>query len=135
MWATALDFGRYRDWWPWLVEFDAPPLTVGATSRAVVRAPAGYHLRLDLRLVEVETPTRLLIEVTGDVVGWSTVTVAPTSDGSSVALAWSLAPDRLLLRILGTVARPVLVRGHDRILDDGLRRCVDATGLDLQPAR
>ncbi|MET0665308.1 MAG: hypothetical protein ABW008_07100, partial [Acidimicrobiales bacterium] len=110
-----------------------PRLASGAGTRAVVRAPAGYLLRLDLTLAEVDAPHRVDIVVAGDVEGRSTVTVRPREDGSDVALAWTLAPRRSLLRVLGVVARPVLVRGHDRILDDGLRRCLDATGLDLEP--
>ena len=97
----------------------------------MVRAPAGYLLRLDLTLAEVDAPHQVDIVVAGDVEGRSTVTVRPGEDGSEVALAWALAPRRPLLRLLGVVARPVLVRGHDRILDDGLRRCLD--GLDLEP--
>ena len=69
----------------------------------------------------------------GDIVGRSTVDVAPADDGTEVCLAWTLAPDRRLLRMLGVVARPIIVHGHDWILDDGLRRCLTATGLDLQP--
>lgn len=133
MWRTVLDFGAYRDWWPWLTEFEPPPLRSGATTRAVVRAPAGYRLRLDLRLDEVVAPERTVITVTGDVVGHSTVAVRPHGPGSVVTLGWSLAPERRLLRALAVVARPVLVRGHDRILDDGFRRCLEATGLDLAP--
>ena len=135
VWKTALDFGSYRDWWPWLVSFDAPALVAGETARAVVRAPAGYRLTLDLGLAEVDAPRHVAIDVTGDIVGHSTVDVAPAGDGAEVRLAWSLAPDRSLLRLLGLLARPILVHGHDWILDDGLRRCLTATGLDLQPVR
>ena len=56
-------------------------------------------------------------------------------EGSEVTLAWSLAPDRQLLRLLGLLARPILVHGHDWILDDGLRRTIEATKLDLRPVR
>jgi hypothetical protein len=103
-----------------------------------VRAPAGYRLGLDLALTEVDAPRHVRIGVTGDIVGHATVTVGPTpptappEDHSAVTLAWSLAPDRRLLRLLGVLARPILVHGHDWILDDGLRRCLDATGLDLR---
>jgi len=133
VWSTALDFGSYRAWWPFLVAFEPPPLTSGATTRAVVRAPAGYRLRLDLLLSEVDAPRRAVIDVTGDIVGRATVTVAPDGDGSRVGLSWTLAPDRRLLRVLGVLARPILVQGHDWILDEGLRRCRSATGLDLRP--
>jgi hypothetical protein len=131
VWATALDFAAYRTWWPWLTEFEPPPLRTGASTRAVVRAPAGYRLAMRLLLTEVEPSQRTVIAVTGDVEGESTVTVRPLEDGTEVTLAWSLAPRRPLLRFLNVVARPVLVRGHDHILDDGLRRCLLATGLDL----
>jgi len=108
-------------------------LETGATTRAVVRAPAGYRLRLDLHLDEVVAPQRTVISVSGDVVGHSTVAVRALGTGSAVTLGWSLAPERRLLRALAVVARPVLVRGHDRILDDGFDRCLEATGLDLVP--
>jgi hypothetical protein len=134
VWATILDFGAYRSWWPWLTELEAPPLQAGAGTRAVVRAPAGYRLRLDLTLTEVDAPRRAVIAVAGDVVGRSMVHVADDHHGSRVTLSWSLAPRRRLLRVLGLVAHPVLVRGHDHILDDGLRRCRAATGLDLVEA-
>ena len=118
-----------------MTEFDAPPLRTGASTGAVVRAPAGYRLRLALTLREVVAPERAVIDVVGDVVGRSTVEVRDEGSGSEVTLGWSLAPERMLLRALGAVARPVLVRGHDRILDDGFRRCLEATGLDLVPVR
>jgi hypothetical protein len=88
---------------------------------------------MDLALTEVDAPRHLRIEVTGDIVGHADVGVGAVANGSEVTLAWSLAPDRHLLRILGVLARPILVHGHDWILDDGLRRCLDATGLDLRP--
>lgn len=99
----------------------------------MVRAPAGYRLHLTLTLDEVVAPERTFITVTGDVVGHSSVEVRPAGTGSLVTLGWSLAPQRRLLRVLDVVARPVLVRGHDRILDDGFRRCLEATGIDLTP--
>jgi hypothetical protein len=133
VWKTALDFGSYREWWPWLETFDAPVLATGETARAVVRAPAGYRLTMDLALARVDAPRHVTIDVTGDIVGRSTVDVAPDGSGAEVCLAWSLAPDRRLLRLLGFFGRPILVHGHDWILDDGLRRCLTATGLDLQP--
>ena len=108
-------------------------MRAGATTPAVVRAPAGYRLRMHLALTEVEAPERTVIEVTGDVVGNATVTIDESGPTTEVTLAWSLAPDRPLLRVLALVARPVLVRGHDRILDDGFHRCLEATGLDLVP--
>ena len=101
----------------------------------MVRAPAGYRLGLDLVLAEVDAPRHVSIDVAGDIVGRSTVDVTPVREGAEVRLAWSLAPDRRLLRLLGFLARPILVHGHDWILDDGLRRCLDATGLDLEPVR
>jgi hypothetical protein len=109
-------------------------MVAGETARAVVRAPAGYRLTLDLALARVEAPRHLAIDVRGDIVGHATVDVAPAGEVTDVRLAWSLAPDRRLLRLLGVLARPILVHGHDWILDDGLRRCLAATGLDLEPA-
>jgi hypothetical protein len=94
---------------------------------------------MTLTLAEVDAPRHVRIRVSGDIVGHATVAVCPADDReddrSEVTLAWSLAPDRQLLRVLGLLARPILVHGHDWILDDGLRRCLDATELDLRPVR
>ena len=87
-----------------------------------------------LSLAHVEAPKVAVIDVSGDILGQATVAVDADGDGSTVRLAWSLAPDRQLLRVLGVLARPILVHGHNWILDEGLRRCLDATGLDLAPA-
>ena len=57
--------------------------------------------------------------------------MAPVGDESEVPWPGRSPPSRPLLRVLGFLARPILVHGHDWILDDGLRRCLDATGLDL----
>ena len=117
------------------MEFDPPTLAAGESTRAVVRAPAGYRLGMDLALAEVDAPHHVRIEVSGDIVGHASVGVASVDEGSEVTLAWSLAPDRRLLRLLGVLARPILVHGHDWILDDGLRRTLEATKLDLRPVR
>lgn len=131
VWAAVLDFPAYPTWWPWLEEFDPPPLATGAVTHAVVRAPARYRLRLRLALGEVDPPRRARIDVDGHLGGQATVSLRPEGDGTELCLRWSLRPQRPLLRALAVVAHPVLVNGHDWILDDGLHRFTAATGLDL----
>ena len=73
--------------------------------------------------------------VAGDVEGRADVRLRPDGAGTRLTLAWQLHGRRRLLRALNLVARPVLVHGHHRVVDDGRRRFASATGLDLQPLR
>jgi hypothetical protein len=130
VWQAVLGMARRGPAWPRLEEL-SPPLASAERTRVVIRAPAGYRLRLALRARTDEGRRCLGAEVSGDAAGWAELRVEPAPSGSIVRFRSDLEPRRLLLRALEVLARPLLVDGHDRILLDAAHRFAADTGVEL----
>lgn len=125
LWEAIAATDSYDRWWPWLREFDgAGGLSAGESWRCEVSPPLPYVVRFDLHLDHVEPAREVLARVTGDIVGSAHLTVGGAPAGSTARLRSSLRPANPLLRSFGTVARPLVVWGHDWVLDTGLRQFV-----------
>jgi uncharacterized protein YndB with AHSA1/START domain len=133
VWAALTAVDAYRDWWPWLEGLEGASPAPGVGLYATIRAPARYRVRCMVRFTEVDRPHRLAAEIEGDLGGWARIELHPDGTGSFVRLRWSLHPARPLLRVLGVVAEPILVHGHDRIMGRGTDQFVAGSGMDLSP--
>jgi uncharacterized protein YndB with AHSA1/START domain len=133
VWAALTDTAAYGGWWPWLERLQGATPAAGGRLDATIRAPARYRIRCVVRFVEVDEPHRLEAGIEGDVSGWALIRLLPDGAGTRLTFRWSLRPRRPLLRALGVVVAPVLVRGHDRIMDEGARQFVAGSGVDLTP--
>lgn len=134
VWAAVVDAGSYRGWWPWLEEVEPASWRAGQITRATVRAPAGYRLRLEIVPAAVDPPHRLEAQISGDASGTGLVTIEAIEGGSRLAVDWSLQPAGGLLGVLTAVARPLMVRGHDWIIADGVARFGRGAGIGLTPS-
>lgn len=135
VWAAVVDAASYRTWWPWLEQVDPPSWRTGRITRATVRAPAGYRLRLEIVPGALDPPHLLEAEIGGDAHGTGAITIDPLDAGSRLTVDWSLRPAGGLLAALTAVARPLMVRGHDWIIADGVARFARGTGIVLTPSR
>jgi uncharacterized protein YndB with AHSA1/START domain len=133
VWAAIVDAGSYRTWWPWLKSIEPASWREAQVTRATVRAPAGYRLRLEIVPATVEPPRRLEAEISGDARGTGIITIDALDIGCRLAIDWSLRPAGGLLTALTTVARPIMVRGHDWIIADGVARFGVGAGIVLTP--
>ncbi len=125
VWDTLARLDDYPRWWPWLREFRAESLSSGDVWRCAVRPPAGYVVRFEIVLDEVERPERIAATIRGDIAGEATVTLDATGSGCDLVLASRLLAARSGLRILSRVAPAVARRGHEWVLDTGLRQFAD----------
>jgi len=130
-WDRIAATDEYATWWPWLREFEAGDgLVAGERWRCRVAPPLPYSVRFDLTIVRIDGGRSIDATVSGDIEGDARLTVAERSAGCSVALASELRPVDPLLRTFARVARPMVVFGHDWILDEGLRQFVRAIPPD-----
>ena len=122
LWTTLEQTNLYRQWWPWLREFnvDGDGLTAGSTARLVIQAPLPYHLHCTIAVHDAVPARSLVGEVTGDLQGPARLELSPTPSGAAARLAWTLDVRSSLLRPFATVARPALAWAHDRIVERGL---------------
>ncbi len=122
VWAAFSDPARYRSWWPWLDDFTGSDLRPGARWRCAVSPPLPYVVRFSLHLDEVEPPRRIRATVAGDITGWAELELEGQGSGCRLHLVSALAPRHPVLRAVANVARPVVHRGHDWVLDTGARQ-------------
>jgi uncharacterized protein YndB with AHSA1/START domain len=122
LWPVLTRVERYRTWWPWLRRLDAGGFAAGERWTCVVQPPLPYTLRFRIALQEV-VPARLATAaVDGDIEGDARLELAPDADGCELRLVSCLSPSNQLLRRVAVLARPVAQRGHDWVLDTGLRQ-------------
>ncbi len=122
VWDAIGRVESYRDWWPWLRDFEAEGLFAGDRWACAVRPPAPYTLRFTITLDDVEEHRRIDATVTGDLRGEASVALTPAPEGCEVRLTSSLAPAGQPLRTV-MLLTPWLGRfGHDWVLDAGLRQ-------------
>ena len=119
LWSALDATEDYRSWWPWLRSFEADHLPTGERWRCTVRPPLPYTLRFTIHLDEVERPRLVSARITGDIAGAARLDVEPHTDGCEVRLTSTLAPSNRAFGLIAAVARPIVRRGHDWVLDTG----------------
>jgi hypothetical protein len=125
LWAAMARIEAYRIWWPWLRRFEADGFAPGSTWSAVVQPPLPYRLRFDVVLDQVDAPSVVSAQVSGDIEGSARLEVAPLDDGCELHLLSELRPTNGVLRAVAQVAAPLARFGHDWVLDTGLRQFRD----------
>jgi uncharacterized protein YndB with AHSA1/START domain len=122
LWSAIAETADYRRWWPWLTAFDANGLVAGDVWRCAVRPPLPYTLRFAIHLDEVVPETLVAARLSGDIAGTARLDVTPDGDGCDVRLTSRLAPSSRAFGLLANLARPIVRRGHDWVLDTGARQ-------------
>jgi hypothetical protein len=123
LWVAIAETTEYQRWWPWLSAFDAEGgLSPGAVWRCAVRPPLPYTLRFAILLDDVVRASLLTATVRGDIAGSARIEVAADGEASSVRLRSTLVPSSRLFGIVAGIARPIVRRGHDWVLDTGARQ-------------
>jgi uncharacterized protein YndB with AHSA1/START domain len=124
LWSAITATDDYRRWWPWLRAFEADGLVAGGRWRCTVRPPLPYTLRFTIHLDEVE-PSRLVTShITGDIRGTARIEVTQVPMGSEIHLVSTLSPSNRAFGFVAAIARPIVRRGHDWVLDTGAEQFV-----------
>ena len=122
VWRTLAGVDRYREWWPWLREFDGVELAAGAHWHCLVKPPLPYSLRFEIALTEVDAPQRVQAELTGDIAGSAEIILDEVANGSALRFVSDLTGSSGLVGLVDRLARPLASFGHDWVLDNGIRQ-------------
>jgi uncharacterized protein YndB with AHSA1/START domain len=110
------DARSYPQWWtPVYIEVtsDDEP-RVGAVAQTLFKGRLPYRLRVRSEIVRYEPPREFEIVATGDLSGRGVWTLTPNDDGSvHVRFDWRVNADRMLLRVLTPVLRPLFRANHN----------------------
>jgi carbon monoxide dehydrogenase subunit G len=127
LWAAIEDAEEFESWWPWLREFtiEGGSLRTGSVLRGVVVPPLPYRMRLRVELVRCRRPSLIDALVYGDLEGEAQLRLSRIGDGTRAEVAWRLEMMQRPMRLASRVARPLLVRAHDVVVEvtvSGFRR-------------
>ena len=129
LWVAMTEVDHYRHWWPWLRSFDGRRFESGERWRCVVKPQLPYTLEFAIVLDDVREPVSAHARLTGDIEGWAALTLDDLETGSMLRLRSDLTARGGPARWLEAVARPLARRGHDWVLDNGIRQFRAATGV------
>ena len=136
VWTAMCALDAYQGWWPWLSGFEARALALGEVWTATVQPPLPYRLRFTITLTEVRGAEAVAAHVQGDVRGTARIDLADGPGGCEVHLVSDLGPGHRVLQAVAAVARPVVQRSHDWVLDTGARQFAERAlepGLPREP--
>jgi hypothetical protein len=126
LWERIAAVEEYRAWWPWLRTFDpGDGLVPDSRWDCEVSPPLPYRVRFVIHIDHLDPGRLVESTVSGDIVGWARLSIERGARGSRARLVSSLRPANPLLRGFGVMARPLIERGHDWILDEGRRQFVE----------
>ena len=118
-WEAVDRVQDWSRWWPAVrtVEVLDPggPDGVGRHVRFGLRAPLGYSLAVEIRVVERVPPRVLAADVVGQLTGHGRYELSAEPDGGvRLRQLWEVTPTRWWMRALAPVARPAFRWSHDR---------------------
>ncbi|KHK97291.1 hypothetical protein LK09_10745 [Microbacterium mangrovi] len=125
-----------RSWWPG-VSVPDPPVRIAPGEQLTfrVRSPAGYVLRMRLRLTDVQPGIRIAAESTGDLEGTGSIELTRTSVGGSlITIRWTVTTRRAWMNATARVLRPVFVAVHDRVMRTGERALLAELASEVRNA-
>ena len=129
VWQAFTQVDQYRAWWPWLHRFEGAAFRTGERWECAVKPQMPYTLEFAIVLDEVVAETSTHARLSGDIAGWAALTLADEGTGSQLRLESELTARSGPARWLDVVAPPLARRGHDWILDNGIRQFRAATGV------
>src|SRR5947209_6428188 len=109
------DARTYPQWWtPTYLEVDADgPPAVGCASRHKFKGKLPYTLSTVSTIVSIDRPHRFEVEVVGDLRGHGIWTLSPADGKVHVRFDWRVYADRMLLRTLTPLLRPLFRWNHN----------------------
>lgn len=124
LWEAIDEVQRYPELWSWLRNFEANDdrLRAGLVMRGRVVPPVPYSMRVTVELTDVTPMHEVTASVRGDLVGLAALSLRAAGDGSELTVCWTVEMCRPAMRLAARVARPMLIRGHDHVVDATARR-------------
>jgi hypothetical protein len=119
VWSAIGQFDRYEEWWSWLSELrvDGHGLAAGAVLDGTVVPPLPYRMRVRVTLLECIASREIRAAVAGDLRGEARLLLTPSSRGTHADVGWRIEMMQAPMRIVSRFARPLLLWGHDRVVD------------------
>ena len=94
---------------------------IGRVLSVETKGHLPYTLRWSFRTVESRHPYGYTVEAWGDMVGRGVWTFEPDGDGTRVTYDWRVRTEKLLLKWLSPLLKPLFKSNHDKVMAEGER--------------
>lgn len=114
---------EYSEWWPQVkVSRLVEPGDTGGVGRVAtysIRAPWGYTMNFELKVIEVDEPRRVHALVRGDLIGTGTHYLESRPEGTLVRLHWYVSTTKRWMNAVAKIAKPAFHFAHRHVMFEG----------------
>jgi hypothetical protein len=136
VWEEILHAERWPSWWKYVVRVDnlesGAADGVGRRLRLLFRTRLPYTLGFDIRLTEIQPPSVLASEATGELEGTGRWLLTREDGGTLVRYNWDVRTTRWWMNLLAPIARPAFNWNHDQLMLEGGRSLARRFGVELE---
>jgi hypothetical protein len=133
VWHNMGRVEEFPDWWRWLRDFDVQGsgLESGGVLSGLVVPPIPYRFRVSIHMWDVQPNQSIRASLSGDLTGPAAVDLRPVEAGCELTIRWDVEMRKPSMRSAARFCRPLLVWGHDQVIDITLRRFEAVVGETL----
>jgi hypothetical protein len=133
-WAHIADPTGWPEAWTWLASVEmldgaTPPASRGDRCRYAFRTALPYTLSFVTEVTEVEPPTLLVAEASGELAGTGRWDLTEVEAGTALRYTWLVETTKRWMNVLAPIGRPAFSWNHDVLMKDfarGLAATLDA---------
>lgn len=125
VWNCLVATENWPSWWEYVdlvEETEAGNSSgIGNVRRYLWRTCLPYDLAINLRVTGVRPYESVMVEVTGDLIGSGSCSIAYQKNEAATELTfiWSVSLVTPWMKLLASVARPLLVWNHEKVMKSG----------------
>jgi hypothetical protein len=124
VWFAMNRVEEFPRWWRWLRDFrvEGRGLETGGSLTGLVVPPIPYRFRVTIHLDDVRPAEGIQARLSGDLLGPAALELREHEVGCELAIRWDVEMRKPSMRSAAHVAKPLLVWGHDQVIEVTVRR-------------
>src|SRR5262249_18575825 len=116
--------------WLATLTIDAPGLRAGSVLHGTITTPLPSPIRLRIALEQCIAPCLIVATVHGDLQGEARLSLLACGQWTRAELRWSVEVMQRPMRAMARVAHPLVRRGHDTVVQAGMRALTSRVRLE-----
>lgn len=131
--STMAQVDDFPGWWKWLRDYEihGGGLRAGGVLSGLVVPPIPYTFHVSIHVDDVDPGRNIRARLRGDLDGDAQVWLDDHPAGCELKIRWDVEMRKPAMRAAARFCRPLLVWGHDHVIDIAVRRFREALAQRL----